>query len=434
MSISPSLQRTQRLLAHEVVHVAQQAQAPDSTSAHIGATPNALEKEAAALAPSVAKGIPVQTSAARSIGAAAQPKTDEGTKTDVSAGLLQGGVPANAAGGPTPAIAPPLPAWTSTSSADPLPGDTVPGYDLAKDSYSFKDYQAFASALEHRDQENYEAAVGFLGDYGSAMVDLWATSATEMMAKAADDAGWSALGKILEFVVKESLVMLSGAGAADQAWARGSGARQARDRGAVDAGFGLAETARASAPTVAVKKEEIDAKTKIMAENLKKVAAQVVKMHTGAVPYALWLGQQFDTNFSELSRFRIPSAFPRPDTGLVRASVAQSIVGVLYGDSSFVFATKTEDALWGIFGHYEVTNENVVRIRLGIDDEGAVEASAGLLTSDVLKKELAGHAIAEMPNAPLHITLVSNKQPSMWQRRRWGQRGRSSLARTSLEA
>ncbi|HEU5257927.1 MAG TPA: DUF4157 domain-containing protein [Vicinamibacterales bacterium] len=411
----PESGRGQQLIAHEIVHVAQQARAPnagfDREPTPTAPSSGALEKEATTLASSVMRGIPVKISAAPSIVAAPQLKGGvQETDSGAPALPLQPGAPATVPGGPTPAIAPPVPIWTISSSADPLPGDPVPGYEVGKPAYRLEDYFELQAALQHREDENFQDAVGFLGDYGAAIVDLWATHATEIMAKAAEDAGWSALGKALEFVITESLIALSGVGAAVKFGHLGVEVVKLATAAAADAGFAVAERSGEHSAVQAAK-EEIDAKTKVMAENLKKVAADLVKLHTGAVPYGVWLGQQYNTNFSDLGRFRIPPRFPRPDAGTVRVSVAQAIVGVLYGPSPFVFATNREQAFFGMFGSYLVPAENVVRIQLGINEKGPVKAQAILSTSDVLKKELVGHPIRELPNAPLHITLVSDEQP-----------------------
>ncbi len=59
----------------------------------------------------------------------------------------------------------------------------------------------FLIALDERIKENHRTAGEFLGDYGSALVDLWAKYATETMAEEAEKSQWSWWGKRLAWVI-----------------------------------------------------------------------------------------------------------------------------------------------------------------------------------------------------------------------------------------
>lgn len=305
------------------------------------------------------------------------------------------------------------PSWSITSSADPLPGEPVPGYEQPRAAYTEKDRDAFARALHARELANYKNTLEFVGDYGAALVDLWATHATEVMAKSADDAGWSAFGKMLAWVVKESLIALSGAGALRLAAGAVKYAAEFAEfvklatSAATEAATGPIENSQAD---VEVTRAQINEKTRQVARLLQSQVGVLVRAHGGEVPYAYWLGQVHD--LPELSRFRIPPAFERPPTDSVRVSVAQAIVALLNDDSTVAPANK-EPALGGIFGYTLVPAENVIRMEVNVLSDGsAVSSRAALKSSETLAKELRGRPVRELANIPLNIKLASGEDPA----------------------
>ncbi|MEO8718839.1 MAG: DUF4157 domain-containing protein, partial [Burkholderiales bacterium] len=251
----------------------------------------------------------------------------------------------------------PKPKWAITSSAEPLPGVPAPGYDQPKASYTEQDRDALEQELRARVAENEVNADNFVGDYGSALVDLWARYATDAMAEAADEAGWSLLGKVLKFVITESLVVISGA------WA----ARYAGKLGVLLAEEMIAATGEvvteiaqdvSERSDVQASRAAIDQMTKNLADEFKKLPHTVRKLGSSAVAavdYTSWLK---DAPLSELEKFRIPLAFPHTPTKVVRAAVAQAIVGLLHGPW-LVVATIRKPALYGVLGYTLEPAKNV---------------------------------------------------------------------------
>ena len=79
-----------------------------------------------------------------------------------------------------------------------LPGEPVPGYEQRRDSYDEKDVDAFWESALARERENKKNAAEFVGDYASAMVEMWAKEVSAAMAEAGKQAGWSFFDKALE--------------------------------------------------------------------------------------------------------------------------------------------------------------------------------------------------------------------------------------------
>jgi hypothetical protein len=305
--------------------------------------------------------------------------------------------------GQQPAIAAPRPEFI-TSSAEPLPGDPVPGYERFRVVYTERDRQAFKKALGEWERRNLENAGAFLGDYGSALLDLWARYATEAIAEVADESSWSLLSKMFAFVIKESLLMLAGFGVARAGQAIAEVLKLAM-AGFAEVGLVTAENDTA-ASKVQVTRAEIDAKTRRLADQLRQLNVDVVKQLGGGLDYAFWLAE---ADLTELSRFRLPPTFPRYPTQAVRAAVAQVIVGLLHGPSPFVFKTT-----YGPYGTLRLA-KNVISMSLKITpDQGlAVSGRPFLNSSEILTKELSGRPIKDMPNIPLYIEIDSVDTPDM---------------------
>ena len=224
----------------------------------------------------------------------------------------------------------PEPEWASPSWAGPLPGDPVPGYEQPRDAYTESDRRMFLIALDERIKENHRTAGEFLGDYGSALVDLWAKYATETMAEEAEKSQWSWWGKRLAWVIQESLIVLSGAGALRWLGKGVVETTKLMTSLAADVGFNAAESAGADVPAV---RAAIDAKTGELAKELRKHTVDFIGDLEIGTFHANWLGEHKD-NLTELVLFRIPPAVPRIPAADVRAAVAQAVVGFLYGEGA----------------------------------------------------------------------------------------------------
>jgi len=329
---------------------------------------------------------------------------------------------------PAPNGALPTPTWAITSSAEPIPGVSVPGYEQPKASYTERDRNTLQQALRSRVAENEDNADNFLGDYGSALVDLWARYATEAMAEAADVAGWSLFGKLLKFVITESLIVISGA------WAAKYGGKLAVflfEEMIAATGEVVTEILQndSGESDIQASRAAIDQMTKQLADEFKKLPKKVREFGSSAVAavdYTSWLK---DSPLFDLERFRIPPAFPYTPPEVVRAAVAQAIVGLLYGPSLFVYATRREQFAYGLIGdgYHSIPVKNVIFMELEPAPGSFVGVSIGprLLASEILMQELYGRPIKEMPKIPLDISLVSRDNPDIVVRAALGEMSRS---------
>ncbi|WP_306533317.1 DUF4157 domain-containing protein [Geobacter sp.] len=297
--------------------------------------------------------------------------------------------------GPPPGSA--QPQWAITSSVEPLPGVPVPGYEQPRASYTERDQDVLLEALVRREAENEQNSRKFLKDYSSALTDLWARYATEAMAATAEESGWSGVWKVFSWFVKESLISIAGWWVARYAVKAVEFAKLLTS-GAGELVTDLAEDALASSE-VQAKRAVIDGMTKELTAKLEELFDAVGGLVGGEAPYAGWVKDP--NNLPDLGRFRIPPWFPPTPTEIVRAAVAQTIVGLLHGD--FLPYAGEEHAITLAL---DAGPGNFVR-----RDRDPLGLAPGLVTSKVLAQELIGRPIKDMPKVPLHISLICKDPP-----------------------
>jgi hypothetical protein len=223
-----------------------------------------------------------------------------------------------------------------------LPGDPVPGYEQRRDSYGEKDVDAFWEAALARERENKKNAAEFVGDYASAMVELWAKEVSAAMAEAGKKAGWSFFDKVLKFVAIKTLeiagaAVLTPAGAelfaalgkelSEHVIEKGTEALLAY--GGEHVAEALEEKKKDS--DIEVAQEDLDRVTDAFATDVKKISVDTFTSLPDIAPYTRWLGVvQGSKAYWELEKFRLPARFPVFDRDYVRAIVAGLVVSALH--------------------------------------------------------------------------------------------------------
>ena len=215
------------------------------------------------------------------------------------------------------------------------------------------------------------------------------------MAEEAEKSQWSWWGKRLAWVIQESLIALSGAGALRWLGKGVVETTKLMTSFAADVGFNAAESAGADVLAV---RAAIDAKTGELAKELKKHTVDFIGDLEIGTFHANWLGEHKD-NLTELVLFRIPPAVPRIPAADVRAAVAQAVVGFLYGEGPALPQYEHVLAM-------ELDPDLLAPFLLPLSSR-----HAHLKTSRILLGELYGRQIKDMPNVPLSITLASSQNP-----------------------
>ena len=277
------------------------------------------------------------------------------------------------------------------STNQPLEGDPVPGYETARDAYAQNDKVAMQKALEARDLQNHTNVGNFLGEYSSAMLDLWGRYATDAMAKAADESSWALFGRVLDFVIKESLVAATGAWAAVKF---GKIAVKLIETAVAFAGDEVSNAAQNSTANakVGLEKTKLDAVTSKLADKLKTINTTILQLPMLRISrYSFWLGQ---AALPELHRFRLPVLFPATPRESIRSAVSQSIIGVLFGDYTYTKAGE----------------ENVISMNFETSKNNSIDKLTGFRfnVSKILAKELNNQQIKYLPNIPLHLELKAD--------------------------
>ncbi|MGZ5441090.1 MAG: eCIS core domain-containing protein [Thermoanaerobaculia bacterium] len=302
---------------------------------------------------------------------------------------------------PGPDVA--MPEWAITS-AEPLSGVPVPGYEQPRASYTEEDQNHFATLLDAREKDNNLNVGNFLGDYSSALLTLWTMHATEAMATAAAESGLSGLGKLLKFVIQESVIAISGFWAVRGLGHLGVEVVKLMTAAAEEIVGGQVESAVAGSD-VEKTRAEIDSLTKMVAEHLKALTVDVVGLLGGMALRGYRLGK---ASTADLGRFRLPPLFPDTPTKVVEAAVAQAIVGQLFGSWNYPRPDEKNVITMTVEPSPDLERfayPNYVHFFV------SVPAAPSLNAAQTLATKLRGRPIKEMPNVPLHITLASNENP-----------------------
>jgi hypothetical protein len=303
----------------------------------------------------------------------------------------------------------PLPQWVNATPKEPLPGETVPGYEQPREQYTQDDRLRLLAALQNRENENRGNVGDFVSEYASAMTELWGNYVGEQIAKASDDAEWGLLANMFSFALRAGLMaLLTGGAGAIAAKLLEKAVQYAATSWTVKAvltiteksiEFGLDEgndyvKSQYGNEQVQSKRNELSRLGAAISAAEKRELETAIVDHLGNVAaYGYFLGDPL----SDLSRFRIPALFPRVDPSAIRATVAGAIVAVVAPS------------------HVAVTQgsvENVISMSLeaGPDTYVAVNEPPTMDTSDDLAGALAGQPISLMPGAPLRIRLIGRAE------------------------
>jgi hypothetical protein len=282
-----------------------------------------------------------------------------------------------------------IPSWARTSSADPLPGVSVPGYESQRQTYTEDDRSTFEQALTNREAANTENVAAFASEYAATFVALWGSYVSDAIAKAGDDSGFSFGEKLFKFVVGESLGALAGLALGPAGPALEFFAEKAVGFAADLVGDAIEGEVRSGA----VGREQARLATfgAGFADHVRGLVGGTVRTLGGVAPYATWVAT---APLDDLGRFRIPPLFPEVPPAAIGATVAAAISGGLKGGEQFVFSD----------------DDTVIDIALspGPGRMVAVTQDTVVRAPGELAQVMGGQQIGTLRGMPVHIRLESD--------------------------
>jgi hypothetical protein len=304
----------------------------------------------------------------------------------------------------------------------PFPGVRAPGYQVRPlidpfFRYTDKDRDALTAALETRINQNRENLAEFLGNYVAATIDIWGRYITSEMSATALQSGSGFIGKLLKFMLVESISILVGGGV-------GKLAKPFVSKITHTALEIIAEKVTHFSGTMI----KGDVEKELLASDLEKrqkaldtitsslasqtgafVTAGVNSLKDDSVARTKWAMR---APLEDLDRFRIPEEITKVDKSLIRSVVA----GVI-AEKAHRHDAEKPCKTWGLQcpineqvpeGSVGELDDNVIKIGLNpVDSVPPVNFIRFFSASPVLVGELAEKAQLKMvPTMALRIEVT----------------------------